>query len=63
MVRIFPEFSASTRLGMFVFYDKSGDYAFITGFVKGKGDNALRNALKLISHHITSDPSFKKTEG
>ncbi len=63
MVRIFPEFSASTRLGMFVFYDKSGDYAFITGFVKGKGDNALRNALKIMSHHITSDPSFKKTEG
>jgi len=63
MVRAFKEFSASSRLGMFVFYDKDRDYAFVSGFVRGKGKEAIRNALKVISHHITSDPVFKKTEG
>jgi hypothetical protein len=63
MVRAFKEFSASSRLGMFVFYDKDRDYAFVSGFVRGKGEEAIRNALRVISHHITSDPVFKKTEG
>ncbi len=48
---------------MFVFYDKDRDYAFVSGFVRGKGEEAIRNALKVISHHIISDPVFKKTEG
>jgi len=39
MVRAFKEFSASSRLGMFVFYDKDRDYTFVSGFVRGKGYN------------------------